>query len=30
MAIKADVTNMAEVHDMVKAVIKKFGKIDIL
>jgi 3-oxoacyl-[acyl-carrier protein] reductase len=30
MAIKADVTKMAEVNEMVKTVIKKFGKIDIL
>jgi len=30
MAIKADVTKMAEVKDMVNAVIKKFGRIDIL
>jgi 3-oxoacyl-[acyl-carrier protein] reductase len=30
MAIKADVTKMTEVNEMVKAVIKKFGKIDIL
>ena len=30
MAIKADVTKMAEVNDMVKSIIKRFGKIDIL
>jgi 3-oxoacyl-[acyl-carrier protein] reductase len=30
MSIKADVTKMAEVNDMVKAAIKTFGKIDIL
>jgi 3-oxoacyl-[acyl-carrier protein] reductase len=30
MAIKADVTNSAEVRDMVKEALAKFGKIDIL
>ncbi len=30
MAVKADVTKIAEVNDMVKAVMKTFGKIDIL
>ena len=30
MAVKADVTKITEVNDMVKAVMKKFGKIDIL
>jgi 3-oxoacyl-[acyl-carrier protein] reductase len=30
MAIKADVTKIAEVNDMVKAAIKEFGEIDIL
>ena len=30
MAVKVDVTNRAEVDDMVKAAIEKFGKIDIL
>ena len=30
MAIKADVTRVAEVKDMVKKVLEKFGKIDIL
>ena len=30
MAVKADVTKMAEVNDMVKVVMEKFGKIDIL
>jgi NAD(P)-dependent dehydrogenase (short-subunit alcohol dehydrogenase family) len=30
MAIKADVTKMAEVKDMINVVIKKFGRIDIL
>ena len=30
MAVKADVTNRAEVDDMVKAALEKFGKIDIL
>jgi NAD(P)-dependent dehydrogenase (short-subunit alcohol dehydrogenase family) len=30
LAVKADVTQMAEVNDMVKAAIKTFGKIDIL
>jgi 3-oxoacyl-[acyl-carrier protein] reductase len=30
LAIKADVTNRAEVNDMAKAALEKFGKIDIL
>lgn len=30
MAIKADVTKVAEVKDMVKAALEKFGRIDIL
>lgn len=30
LAIKADVSNKAEVEEMVKNVIKEFGKIDIL
>ena len=30
MAVKVDVTDRAEVDDMVKAVLKQFGKIDIL
>jgi NAD(P)-dependent dehydrogenase (short-subunit alcohol dehydrogenase family) len=30
MAIKADVTKVSEVNDMVAAALKKFGKIDIL
>lgn len=30
IAIKADITNSAEVNDMVKAALKKFGRIDIL
>jgi len=30
MAVKVDVTNRAEVDDMVKAALKQFGKIDIL
>jgi len=30
MTVKADVTNRAEVDNMVKAALKEFGKIDIL
>jgi 3-oxoacyl-[acyl-carrier protein] reductase len=30
LAVKVDVTNRARVDDMIKAVLEKFGKIDIL